>query len=266
MDPNDAEDELRAEDRFEEILPLAMVIARAYRNVPGSTLDELRSEARLAAWDAARAFRPGEGRSFLPFARRVINNRLTDFFRKERNFRSVVQFTLDAPLAEDSDATSASQTPSRENRQGADLVCLREAKSLLTEILNELPHRQREILTAYMNGLYGSDIARAAGVTKQSISAIRTKALEVLRKKLGTHEVHSTLQLLARGSTRIANPVELDWGSINEDIDAFDAEFGIPPRPTTSLPTVEELLERAANTPIDDLSADILIDALLPEL
>lgn len=234
MDPNDAEDELRAEDRFEEILPLAMVIARAYRNVPGSTLDELRSEARLAAWDAARAFRPGEGRSFLPFARRVINNRLTDFFRKERNFRSVVQFTLDAPLAEDSDATSASQTPSRENRQGADLVCLREAKSLLTEILNELPHRQREILTAYMNGLYGSDIARAAGVTKQSISAIRAKALVALQKKLSELGIEDSTQLLARGHWRE--------------------------------PTIEERPDLEYNTPIDGLSADELLDALLPEL
>lgn len=233
VDQRYSEGESRDEDRFQEILPLAMVIAHAYRNIPGSTVDELRSEARLAAWDAAHAFQPGEGRYFEPFARRVINNRLTDLFRKEKTFRSVVRVTLDAPISEDSDDTSGTQAPSRENRQGVDLVCIREANTLLTELIDELPESHREIISAYMAGQSGSDIARSIGVTKQSISAIRSKALAALRKKFSELGIQDSTQLLARGPYQE--------------------------------PTLEELLDCAANKPIDNLSADNLLNALLPE-
>ncbi len=236
MDDKHHEGSLGEEALFLEILPLAMVIAQRFQNIPGSTPDELRSEAQLAAWDAACAYKPGEGRSFTPFARRVINNRLTDLFRKEKNFRSVVAVTLDTPLSEDSFDTQGGLTPSNESRQGVDLVCIREANTVLTELINELPESHRDVLTAYMRGQAGSDIARAMGVTKQSISAIRSKALMALRQKLGERGVNQSTQLQARRN-----------GSHRE-------------------PNIAECLNRASNDPIEDITADEVLDALLPTL
>lgn len=218
--------------RFHSIVEIAMAIAWKFRNVPGATLEELRAEARMAAWDAAQAFDPRDDRPFAPFARKVINNRLISLFRKEVRLRRTVELTLDAPTGESSAETLVAQTAATEPRDGVDLVCLQEAKAVLAEAIAELPPRQRQVILAYMHGETGSDEARKIGITKQSVSVLRDRALQKLRQKLGERGVRGTVQLLARG--RIWSP--------------------------------EELLEAAAATILEEFTHEDFLEALLPDL
>ena len=259
--------------RFHSIIEIAMAIAWKFRNVPGATLEELRAEARMAAWDAAQAFNPKDGRPFFPFARRVINNRLISLFRKEERLQQTVKFILDAPIGESSGETLVAQTAETATRNGVDLICLQEAKAFLAEAIEELPPRQRQVILAYMHGETGSNEARKMGITKQSVSVLRDRALQKLRQKLGEREIGGTIQLLVRGglSTKddamydpFLEPLDeqLSWPEeyLRETGDGFLAQTESP----VSRP--EELLERAAAKTLAELTHEDFFEALLPEI
>jgi len=235
--------ESSAETRFQETLPLAMMLAWTFRNIPGATLDELRSEARLATWEAAQAFDPSRNRTFEAFAKRAIKNRLISLYRKETTFRTAIQTTLDEPCAEDATETTVSRTSSEDEPKSLDLVCLRETKAVLAELILELPERHRDVLWAYLHGETSSETARKIGITKQSISAIKSRALEVLRQKLGERHFFHTEQLMARRP--------------------FDPSVDTHESPQS---TVEQLLKHAAALEISNFRVEQLVDGLLPEL
>lgn len=56
---------------------LALAIARDW-HLPGSDRDDVRQEALLALWEAARAYQPGRGATFPTFATTVVRRRLAD--------------------------------------------------------------------------------------------------------------------------------------------------------------------------------------------
>jgi len=243
MQSIDPPQESSAETRFHDTLPLAMMLAWTFRNIPGATLDELRAEARLATWQAAQAFDPSRNRAFEPFAKRAIKNRLISLYRKETTFRTAIQMTLDEPCAEDATETTVSRTSSEDEPKNLDLVCLRETKAVLAEVIAELPARHRDVVRAYLHGETSSDAARKIGITKQSVSAIKSRALEILRQKLGEKHFFHTEQLMARGKSE---PSVETHGS--------------------SQSSVEQLLKHAEAIEIANFRVEQLIEGLLPEL
>jgi RNA polymerase sigma factor (sigma-70 family) len=180
-----------AEELLAEALPLAIGIAGHYVNAPGSTLDELRAEARLAAWDAARTFDPSRGKPFEAYVGRVVRNRLKSLFRKDSTRAKWITKSLDfEPDGEDSGPIIDS-IPGK-GYDVRDAVCLREVSTILHELINELPDRHRQYVRGYMNGETDSATARKMGITKQSLHAIKMKAIAKLRAQLEARRVGET--------------------------------------------------------------------------
>lgn len=79
--------------------PLALMLARDYY-LPGSDADDVRQEAMIALWEAARTHDPARG-SFPNWARLVINRHLTDCLRVATSRRATVLHLAmrDVPIA-----------------------------------------------------------------------------------------------------------------------------------------------------------------------
>ena len=89
--------------RWTKHRPIALGLAREYR-VPGMDPDDVRQEALVALWEACRAYDREKG-TFPPFARLVINRRLTDLLRAAtREKRSAVTVSdVDVPAHDELD-------------------------------------------------------------------------------------------------------------------------------------------------------------------
>jgi len=112
---------------------LAYALANEYR-IPGIDAEDVRQEALIALWEAARSHDKTKG-PFKPWARRIINGRLTDLLRKAtRAKRSgiTVEF-IDANVP-----------------AGGELYAIED----LREAMRSLTRRERQAVSALLNGTF----------------------------------------------------------------------------------------------------------------
>ncbi|HRJ10934.1 MAG TPA: sigma-70 family RNA polymerase sigma factor [Prosthecobacter sp.] len=179
---------MTAEQRFTLHLPLAAQIAAGYANIPGVSLDDIRSVADAALHRASLAFDAEKG-DFKPYAARAIRNALNDLHQKQARQTRLLVGEADLPQAD-----AASTSPShRLPDAGADVVLqIREAESrrALEQALAALPVRGRQILALLAQGCSYSEMGERLGVSKQAASKAAAKAMQTLREELARQGFH----------------------------------------------------------------------------
>jgi RNA polymerase sigma factor (sigma-70 family) len=120
--------------RWTKHRPIALGIAADYR-IPGMDPDDVRQEALLALWEAARAYDPEKG-PFTAFARLVIKRRLADQIKAARTQKR------SAPTVELTDTAAADQQAGRADLQ------------LTLDTLPSLTPLERGAVAAQLNGTY----------------------------------------------------------------------------------------------------------------
>ena len=169
----------------ENHLGLAQVIACEYANIPFATLDEIVAEAQKALAAAARNFNAERGQ-FTPYAARSIRNALNSLYEKQLRYVQVHEFSLDTPQQGDG-TTSATPRIANLPDAGQNIsveMRARESRSVLEDILSQLPKRSRSVLEMLREGRSYSEIGDAMKISKQAAHKIGQDALHSLREKL----------------------------------------------------------------------------------
>lgn len=163
---------------FESHLELALKIARSI-SIIGHTLDEQEQEARLALWDAAKAFDPARG-GFEPFASTVIRNRLRNVLSKATREAEVESLTLDTPVTqEDVGGESRKETSILSPDASPLLEAERnDIRAVLRDGMSSLTPGQQEVLHSYAEGNNYAEIAREKGVSKAAVRQMVQRAAE----------------------------------------------------------------------------------------
>jgi RNA polymerase sigma factor (sigma-70 family) len=164
----------------EDYLPLVdSVVAKfSRRGLPANvSREDLHSVGVLGLIDAANRFDPSKGVPFECYARLRIGGAIADDLKRTRRRAVLAPFVpleLGEGIRDESDGA-------RDNMEG------RESVAAVFDCLNKLPDHERNIVRLYyFDGLSGTDIARAFGVTRQRISFILKAAIQHLRRLLST--------------------------------------------------------------------------------
>jgi RNA polymerase sigma factor (sigma-70 family) len=173
---------------IEQHLGLAQVIALDYLNIPGASLDEAVSEARMALIRASEGFDPRKG-EFAPYAARAVRNRLNSLYAKQLKMARLFPKSLDDPPTtngtEARESTFNRKSAVQDSRQDVRKeVSQRESNSVLRNILRTLSPREQLVVEQMRLGKSLAEIGETLGVSKQAIHKIAAPALEKLRHKL----------------------------------------------------------------------------------
>ena len=169
-------------DGVEEYLHLAESIASGFFNIPHSTADGLKQNARFYLLKARKAF-VGTGRpeaEFPQYAAMAIRNSFIDEWKKEIRL-------LEKTITVDEDGEDILERVA-DMRSSADVVNrARQAESdrILHETLKKLPSDERAVLIAVMNDESYGEIGKKLGISKQAASNRYWKAIKNLRQMLG---------------------------------------------------------------------------------
>jgi len=170
---------------FHAHLPLAEKIAGGYENIPGVSIDDVRTVAQAALHRAARAFDPTRG-AFEAYAARAIRNALNSLHQKEA--RHARQHLPEADLALAAFTTTGSTVPSQrlpdEFQDVLSQVRSQESRRVLENLLASLPARTQQILALVAEGHSYAEIGERLGVSKQAVHKAAAAALDSLREQL----------------------------------------------------------------------------------
>jgi RNA polymerase sigma factor (sigma-70 family) len=153
--------------------------------VLGLDTEDLVSEAFIALCRAAEMWDPARG-AFSTYAVVTINNWLINVCKLDRvSIRSEIEvLSLDTPVGESEEERLMDLLPD----QGRDLeeeVMSRNLADELRAAVQELPDRDREVMTALLQGETPSELARAFGCSRQRIDQIQSRAFRRLKHRLG---------------------------------------------------------------------------------
>jgi RNA polymerase sigma factor (sigma-70 family) len=173
---------------IEEYLPLADLIAFEYSNIPGSQLNEARSEAHFALIRAAKAFAPERG-EFVSLASRSIRNKLNTYYAKQLRLAKLFPESLDDPIRWNQNTNSSSSETHQNEREDpkSDLILevrRSETSAALASVLKVLSPREHLMVEALATGSSLSQIAAAHGISKQATHKVMGGALNKLRRSL----------------------------------------------------------------------------------
>jgi RNA polymerase sigma factor (sigma-70 family) len=179
-----------AHNLIEDNLPLAEVIALEYANIPGGSVDDARSEARMALMRAADAYDSEKG-EFIHFASRVMRNALNSLYAKQLRYARVFPKSLEDPVdwskinaGTGTDGSSDQLQPSDPKQDVLKEVRRQETLAALGAVLNLLSPRERLLLDALRNGSSYAEIGENLGVTKQAAHKAVKSGLAKLREGL----------------------------------------------------------------------------------
>ncbi len=189
-----------AHNLIEDNLPLAEVIALEYANIPGSSVDDARSEAYMALMRAADAYDSEKG-EFIHFASRVMRNALNSLYAKQLRYARVFPKSLEDPVDWSKLNASVGTIGSSEQLQPSDPkqdvlkeVRRQETLAALGAVLNLLSPRERLLVDALRNGDSYAEIGENLGVTKQAAHKAVKSGLAKLREgfsRMGYHGIAS---------------------------------------------------------------------------
>jgi len=153
---------------YEQALPIALGLARD-RYLPGHDRDDVRQEARIALWTAARTYRRELG-TWPAFARLVVRRRLDSLTRTANNRRNGL-------------LTNAARDDELE-RQAADAELeLRLDVAELLHAIDTLTMLERRAILGIAAGYSYEELAGAGGTAKQ-IDNAATRARRRLRERI----------------------------------------------------------------------------------
>jgi len=175
---------------IEEHVFLAELIAYDYANIPGSQLDEARSEASVALIRAAQAYDAAKG-DFIPFSSRVIRNALNSLYAKQLRLLKMFPKSLDDPIqwpsgvSRGDGGSSAESITHRDARQDVikEIRC-RETSGVVESIMNLLTPRERVVVNALRLGHSYVEIGETLGISKQAAHKSVKAGLTKLRAGL----------------------------------------------------------------------------------
>lgn len=175
---------------IEDNLPLAEMIALEYANIPGSSVDDARSEAHMGLMRAADAYSAEKG-EFINFASRVIRNALNSLYAKQLRYSRVFPKALEDPVdwskLNTSTRTEGSSCQIQNNDPKQDVfkeVRRHETLAALGAVLSLLSPRERLLIDALRNGSSYVEIGESLGVTKQAAHKAVKSGLAKLREGL----------------------------------------------------------------------------------
>jgi RNA polymerase sigma factor (sigma-70 family) len=153
--------------------------------VLGLDTEDLVSEAFLALCRAADMWDPARG-AFSTYAVVAINNWLINVCKLDRaSIRSELEMlSLDTPVGETEEERLMDLLPDQ-GRGLEDLVLSRSLADDLRAAVRDLPERDRQVMTALIQGETPSELARAYGCSRQRIEQIQSRAFRRLKSRLG---------------------------------------------------------------------------------
>jgi RNA polymerase sigma factor (sigma-70 family) len=154
-------------------------------SVLGLDTEDLVSEAFLALCRAAEMWDPARG-AFSTYAVVAINNWLINVCKLDRaSIRTEMEMlSLDTPVGEAEEERLMDLLPDQ-GRDLEELVLSRILADDLRAAVQELPDRDRQVMTALIQGESPSDVARAFECSRQRIEQIQSRAFRRLKHRLG---------------------------------------------------------------------------------
>lgn len=175
---------------IEDNLPLAELIALEYSNIPGSSVNDARSEAHMALIRAADAYNSDKG-EFSTFASRVIRNALNSLYAKQLRYARIFPESLEDPIewgkinvATETKSGSDRLEPSDPKQDVLKEVRRQETLAALAAVLNLLSPRERMLVNALRSGSSYAEIGEELGVTRQAAHKALKSGIAKLREGL----------------------------------------------------------------------------------
>jgi len=166
-------------------LGLAQIIAMEYANTPGTSFDELYSEACGALMRAAAKFDEEKG-AFEPYAARAIRNALNTLFSSACRRARVFPESLDAPSQISTSVSRAAKA--KEPIDPGDEISIqvrrRESAAILDRALSKMAPRYRQVIGGVRAGKSLSEVGRSMQMTKAGAHKILKPAIDRLRAEL----------------------------------------------------------------------------------
>ena len=175
-----------ANDLCEKYKPLALKIARRYRNL-GISNDELCSAALLGLTVASRKFDPTRG-AFGPYAKHWIKGELTRLFKP----------TADAMAFGRSEFLNV---PALGDEQAGDLQADETAPAVAPD-LSELTEREQTVLVGRSRGETLTGLGGELGVSQERVRQIQAKATQKARRNKGNVALACIRDLVKRKGYR----------------------------------------------------------------
>ncbi len=175
----------KSETLVKSHLGLAQIIALEYANTPGTTFDEIYSEACGALIRASVKFDATKG-SFEPYAARAIRNALNTLFSSACRRASIFPESLDASRASSIEGSKSGKAKDAidPGDEVATQVRRRESVAVLERALAKLAPRYRQVIDGVRAGKSLSEIGESMHMTKAGAHKILKPAIERLRAEL----------------------------------------------------------------------------------
>jgi len=154
-------------------------VHRFLGTVDSHTAEDLAQDVFLAAWKAARSFRPRA--KVLTWLLRITTNICLNYRRRSR-LRTTVSLTTQGPLS--SHEAAASPHLATERPDAREIA--REQAEMVSKAIARLPEKQRTaILLRHFHGLTYAEIADVLGTSVSAVESLLFRARQSLRKDLG---------------------------------------------------------------------------------
>lgn len=169
-------------------LRLVVYIAKKFDAVGAST-EDLISIGTIGLIKAVRTFAPEKNIKLATYASRCIENEILMYLRKASSLKAEV--SIDEPLNVDWDGNELmlSDILGSEPDEVGRGIEIEDERSLLTQLVEQLPKRDREIITLRF-GLRGGheytqkEVADWLGISQSYISRLEKRIIEKLKKEL----------------------------------------------------------------------------------
>lgn len=144
--------------------------------------EDMLMESYISVYDAVNAYREDIGTGFVTFCMRVVRNRLCCFVRRHLRSRSVRfhrTVSLEGMAAEQDDDPCV---PEQTDRLSEPVYAMRmnQAAERLKNIMSEMEPRDREVLTAWMDGKTYRQAGQELSMTERQFGSRKEK----IRKKV----------------------------------------------------------------------------------
>ena len=152
----------------------------------GLDVDDLISEAFIALCRAAEMWDPNRG-AFSTYAVVAIQNWLINVCKLDRvRLRNEVEvLSLDSPIGDSEEERLMDLVPDS-GPQLEDTVINRRLASELHLAVEQLPEKDRRVITGLLRGDNPAELARAFGCSRQRIEQIQSRAYRRLRQRLAS--------------------------------------------------------------------------------
>ena len=150
--------------------------------------EDMLMESYISVYDAVNAYREDIGAGFTTFCMRVVRNRLCCFVRRNLTSRSV-RFHRTVPLEDyASDPDGETRMPEQRDRLSEPVYAMRmnQAAERLDHIISRMNPRDREVLSAWMDGKTYRQAGQELSMTERQFGSRK----ERIRKKVINTVLH----------------------------------------------------------------------------